>query len=135
MKVFQLSTGTVLLFILPVSYFFLKDGGAPHIPFLVYICASSLELFIELYLLKRWINISLIYLFKKVFIPVLLVVACSLPISFFASYYLPFLLSVMFSGLSVCVSVYCITFTKENRAIIMQKINEYFKSKKEGNYE
>ena len=130
MKVFQLSTGTVLLLVLPVSYFFLKAGGAPHIPFLVHIGASALQLFIKLHLLKRWINLSLIGLFKKVFIPIILVVACSLPASLFASYYLPFLLSAMFSGLSVCVSVYFITLTKENRTIIMRKIYEFLSNNK-----
>lgn len=134
MKVFQLSSGTVLLSVLPVSYFFLKAGGAPHIPFLVYIGASALELSVELYLLKRWINLSFISLFKKVFIPVLLVVACTLPVSVFVSYYLQifvgyylhFLLSVMFSVLSVCISVYYIVLTKETRIEVIRYVRNIF---------
>ena len=115
MKVYQLTAGIVLLSVLPISYFFLKAGGAPYIPILVYIGASAIKFLVELCLLKRWISLSLVILFKTVFIPVLLIVVCTLPVSILASYYFSFLLAVLFSGLSVCVSVYFIAFTKETR--------------------
>ena len=115
MKVYQLTSGTVLLLALPVSYFFLKAGGAPYIPFIVLIGAAVLSVCIELFLLKRWINLSFIVLFKTVYIPILLIIACTLPVSIFASHYLHFLLSIIFSGLLVCISVYFIALTKETR--------------------
>jgi O-antigen/teichoic acid export membrane protein len=120
MKVFQLTTGTVLLSVLPASWFFLKAGGAPHIPFLVYIAASAIELCVELYLVGKWIKLSHISLFKKVFVPILLIIACTLPVSALAAYYLPFLLAVAVSGLSVCVSAFYIAFDKETRSKVLQ---------------
>jgi len=122
MKVFQLSAGTVLLSVLPVSYFFLKAGGATHIPFLVYIGATLLELLVELYLLKRWINLPLVTLFKTVFIPIFFIVLCTLPVSVLVSYYFPFMLSVLFSVLLICISAYFIALTKETRTKVIQYI-------------
>jgi len=126
MKVFQLTAGSVLLSVLPISYFFLKAGGAPHIPFLVYIGASAVELLVELYLLKRWINLSLTKLFKTVFIPILLVVVCTLPASALISYYFHFLLGIAFSGSSVCISVYYIILDKETRAKVIAQVKSIF---------
>jgi len=126
MKPFQLSAGTVLLSVLPISYFFLKAGGAPYIPFLVYIGASALELLVELYLLRRWINLSFRHLIKTVFIPVLFVIVCTLPISVLAGYYLHFLLAIAFSGILVCISIYFITFDKETRINIIRLVMDIF---------
>jgi len=126
MKVFQMSSGTILLSALPVSYFYLKAGGAPYIPFVVFICAAVLELCVEVYLLKRWINLSLIRLIKTVLVPVLLIIACTLPPSLIVNQYLPFLLSAMFSGLTVCISVYFIAFNKETKAKIHNQIRNVF---------
>ena len=129
MKVFQLSAGTVLLSVLPVSYFFLKAGGAPHIPFIVYIGASVLELIVELYLLKKWINLSISKLIMKVFIPIALIVVCTLPVSIMVSNYLHFLLSCMFSGLLVCVSVYFIALDKETREKVIYYVRKVKRNK------
>ena len=126
MKVFQLTSGTALLSALPVSYFFLKAGAAPHIPFMICIFSSALELFVELYLLKRWINLSLGSLFKKVFIPIALIAVCTLPVSALANYHLHFLLSIMLSGLLVCISVYFIALNKETRRKLIQRVKNKF---------
>jgi len=126
MKVFQLSAGTVVLSVLPVSYFFLKAGGAPHIPFIIYICCTVLELLVELYLLRRWIKLSFRSLFKTVLIPVVFVIAVTLPVSFLVSNHLHFLLSAMFSGLLVCISVYFIVLNKETRAQAIQYVKNIF---------
>jgi len=128
MKIFQLSAGTVLLSGLPVSYFLLRSGCAPHIPFVVYIGACTGELLVELILLKKWINLSFRALFKTVFIPVALIVAFTLPLSLLASLYLPFLLSLMFSGMAVCISVYFIALDKETKAKLVQYVKNYFHS-------
>ena len=129
MKVFQLSAGTVLLSVLPVSYFFLKAGGAPYIPFIVYIGASAMELIVELYLLKRWINLSIIALIKKVFIPIFFIIACTLPVSLFVSNYLHFVLSCIFSGLLACVSVYYIALDKETRKKVIDYVRKVKRNK------
>jgi O-antigen/teichoic acid export membrane protein len=122
MRVFQLTTGTVLLSVLPVSWFFLKAGGAPHIPFLVYIAATAIELLVELYLVGKWIKISYIALFKKVFVPIFFIIACTLPVAALAAYYLPFLPAVAVSGLSVCISAFYIAFNTETRIKVIQYI-------------
>ena len=128
MMIFQLTNGIVLLTTLPISYFFLKAGGAPYIPFLVNIGALILDISIVLYLLKRWINLSLVSIFRTVFIPVSLIVVCTLPVSVWVSFHFPFLLSVMFSGLSVCISVYFIALDKETRKkVIHQVIHKFLK--------
>ena len=122
MKAFQLSSGTVLLSGLPISYFFLKLGCAPHIPFVIFIGASALKLFIEVYLLKKWINLPLISLFKTVVIPVAIIIACTLSASLLVRFYLPFLPSAIFSGLSVIIFGYYIALSKETRVQAIQYV-------------
>jgi O-antigen/teichoic acid export membrane protein len=144
MKVFQLSAGTVVLSVLPVSYFFLKAGAAPHIPFIVYICGTTVELLVEVFLLRRWIKLSTRTLFKTVLIPISIIIACTLPASFlvhqyllslfavsssssvFVTEYLPLLLSLAFTGLAVCISVYYIALNKATRATIIEKVKDFF---------
>jgi len=122
MKVFNLTAGIVLLSVLPISYFFLKAGGLPYVPFIVHVSATLLEFICELYLLKRWINLPINALIKNVFIPQLLIIACTLPVSLLFSFYFPFLLTIIFSVLSVCISVYFIALNKETRIKVINKI-------------
>jgi len=132
-KVLQLTAGTILLSVLPISYFFLKAGGQPYIPFAVYILCTMLEFSCEIYLLKRWINLSIISLFKTVFLPQALIILCTLPFSLLVSHYTNFIFTTLFSALSVCLSVYFITFNKETRIKLIYQLKNIIKNKYYGN--
>jgi len=114
-RLFQMSVGTVLLSVLPISYFFLKAGMTPHTVFLICIGASVVELLLELYLLKKWINLSLVALSKTILIPIFLIITCTLPTAIWVNHYCSFILTTLISGLSICIAAYFIVFTTETR--------------------
>lgn len=67
MKAVNLTSGSVLLLILPVSYILLKLGCSPETIFLVNIIPWLFELFIALYWLNKYIEFPIIEFYKKVY--------------------------------------------------------------------
>ena len=67
MKAVNLTSGSVLLLILPVSYILLKFGCSPVTIFLVNIIPWLLELFFELYWLNKYIEFPMLEFYKKVY--------------------------------------------------------------------
>jgi len=78
MKAVNLTAGTALLMVLPVSYFLLKNNFPSYSPFVVYIFGTLVEFSIELFFLKTYINLSIRRLFFETVLPVLKVVVASL---------------------------------------------------------
>jgi O-antigen/teichoic acid export membrane protein len=127
MKALNIAIGIVLFSVLLVSYFSLKVGSLPYVPFLVCIFGTATEFFVELYLLKKWIKLPIITLIKTVFVPQILIVICSLPFAMLVSHYFSFITTILFSILSVCISVYFIAFNKEMRAKVLSKLYKKIK--------
>lgn len=67
MKAVNLTSGSVLLLILPVSYILLKLGYSPETIFLVNNIPWLFELFIALYWLNKYIEFPIIEFYKKVY--------------------------------------------------------------------
>lgn len=67
MKDVNLTSGSVLLLILPVSYILLKLGCSPVTVFLVNIIPWLLELLLVLYWLRKYINFPIWEFYKKVY--------------------------------------------------------------------
>jgi O-antigen/teichoic acid export membrane protein len=129
MKLINLTAGSVLLSVLPISYFLLKVGVPAYVPFVIYIIASMIEFFVELFLLHKWISLPINQLLKKVFIPAVSIVACSFPISFIANHYfknnfVSLIYVVAVSVVLASVSVFYIALSKNMRNTIMQKITK-----------
>jgi O-antigen/teichoic acid export membrane protein len=127
MKIINLTAGSILLSVLPVSYVLLQYGFPCYVPFIIYICATLGEFFFELFFLKKWVNLPVDKLFKTVFIPVIFIMASSFPIAFLANYYMEGVFASLItvsviSVLSVAISVYYIAFTKEMRNIVLSRI-------------
>ena len=100
MRIFQLLTTPVLLLILPLSYLMLKMNYPVYVPFILYIIMTVIEFMIELFLLKRWINLPSLKFFKIVIWPVFIVIITSFP--------LPFLLSILLNDIHTLVSFFII---------------------------
>lgn len=67
MKAVNLTSGTALLLILPVSYILLRMGASPVTVFIVNVIPWFFELFFELYWLKRYINFPFLGFYRKVY--------------------------------------------------------------------
>jgi O-antigen/teichoic acid export membrane protein len=127
MKTINLRSGLLLLSVLPISYVLLKMGYPAYLPFVVYIIGSMGTSFIELYFLHKWINLPVTDLMKKVYVPIISIGICTLPLSLLANYYsdnsvVSLICVSALSILLMCVSVYYIAFSKAMRGEIINKI-------------
>lgn len=67
MKAVNLTSGTALLLILPISYILLRLGASPETVFLVNVIPWFIELFFELYWLNRYIGFPFWGFYRKVY--------------------------------------------------------------------
>lgn len=86
LKHIQLSVGTTLLMIVPISYALLKSGFPPYTPFIVIIGNGFIHLAVELYFLKKYISLSPVYFFRYTVLPAFLVAVLTLLPALFVSY-------------------------------------------------
>jgi O-antigen/teichoic acid export membrane protein len=129
-KQMSLSSGIILLSVFPVSYMFLKLGYSSYVPFIVYVVATLGEFSFNIYLLHKWIKLSIVFLFKKVLIPIFLIVIFSLPIPVIINHYLQnnffslFMVTIT-SLVVVAILVSYIAFSKNMRIQLINKILKY----------
>jgi O-antigen/teichoic acid export membrane protein len=122
-----LITGITYLTILPISYILLKIGFPAYIPFIVFIIVYIINFSYDIIYLHKIVNLSIERFIKKMIIPTVSIVICTLPISMVINYYSKDdLFSLFFvaivSVLLVSVSVYFIAFSQDMRIKILNRI-------------
>ena len=65
-----LFSGGILLIVLPISYYLLKIGLPPYIPFIINIGAALGDAFFELFWMRHYINFPMGQFYNKVYFPV-----------------------------------------------------------------
>ena len=70
MKAVNLTAGTALIMVLPISYMLLKFGFPSFAPFILYIVSTIVEFSFELYYLRKLISLSIKDLFAKSLLPI-----------------------------------------------------------------
>ena len=117
-------SGGILLTVLPISYFMLRAGLPPYIPFVLNILAAILDAFFELYWMHHYIQFPISRFYKKVYMPVFLlfcfVYFCSYILHYSmsgANEYLRMVLVMIFSVTLSCVVIYRygLTFSVRNK--------------------
>ena len=68
-----LFSGGILLLVLPISYYLLKIGLPPYIPFIINIIAALGDAFFELYWMRHYIKFPMGQFYKNVYKPFLLI--------------------------------------------------------------
>jgi O-antigen/teichoic acid export membrane protein len=81
MKYINLTAGTILMLVIPISYFLLKNGYPIYTPIVIYLMATFLEFCFELYFLNKYIKTSIVDLIKYTLTPILIVVLVSLSLT------------------------------------------------------
>ena len=122
MKVYQLSTSFVSLLSLPLSYLVLKLSGNPNHALLMVLFAMIAVQIVALFILKRIVEFSLKTYYKRVILPLILVVV--------TTFYIPYVISVCFepsciracfniitSFIFVVISIYFCGLSKSERQI------------------
>lgn len=126
-KKYQAIIGGLLLFNLPVSYFFLKEGFSPQITIYISIFFAIVALCSRLVILRPLILISPSRFFKEVIVIVIVVALCSiiLPLlirmSMDSGYWRFFVVSFV-GGLSTMFSIFFIAFNKQEKRFVINKI-------------
>lgn len=134
-KLYQTLVGGVLLFNLPISFWFLKASYNPQSVFVVAIACSLVALILRLILLKKLINLSLRNVFIKVLLKVF-VVSCmsSVLAKFFYFFDNPSLIErvflTAFSWLCLVVITLLIGLEKKEQFFLFNKAKDIaFKNK------
>lgn len=126
-------SGGILLLVLPISYYMLKMGLPPFVPFIVNIGAALGDAFFELYWMRHYIGFPMGRFYRKVYAPVFLLFAIIFSISFALHYlmtdcneYLRMVIVSVFSILTSCLLIYRFGLSKSMRDrvlnILLRKI-------------
>lgn len=135
MKPINLTAGTILLLIIPISYVLLKYNFPSYTPLIVYLVATILEFIFELYFLNKYIQMSLLDFFIKTIMPIGLVMIITLSSMYiFLNYlkvanFLSFIVWIFFSIFIILTSSYCIALEKSMKHKIKTKIRGIIKWK------
>ena len=128
-KKYQLIVNGTLLTIVPVSYIYLKFGGAAYCVFIVHLVLGGGAFIFRFLLARKIINISLRNVLTTVAKPIASVVLFSLTLPLLIYLLLPVsifrLIAILLLSLfTVTVAVYCVGITKEERNFIHVKIKQ-----------
>lgn len=132
MKQTNVTAGVILILVLPVSYILLDNGFSIITPLVIFMIATVLCFIIELYYLKKWINVSVISLFKNTLFPVSIISIISiipvyLIINLYENSFIKFLFVTFFSMFIVFVLSYIIALDKEEKAKLKTMIKNKIK--------
>jgi O-antigen/teichoic acid export membrane protein len=119
-KYINLTGGTALLLVLPISYFLLKMGFPAYVPFIIYILGTIGEFYFDLHFLKKFINLSFKDFFIKTIIPILKVVLISIALTSIVYFlmdksFIRFLLVFITSSATILFSTYFLAVDKITR--------------------
>lgn len=135
MKAVNLTSGTALLLILPVTYILLKLGASPVTVFWVNVIPWLIELFFELYWLNKYINFPFMGFYRKVYAVVfplaalMFLVPYLVKISLSFSGWGEFLTVCTVSVVSSCLIIGYLGISKDLRKKIIAKTYSQIKSR------
>lgn len=130
-RTYQVVEGGLLLLIVPISYFILKQGGEPYSVFVVQIIVAYIVQIVRLFIVCPQIKMSKRVYFKRVLFRVALVAIASSVIPLIIYNLLPqtlfsFLLVVITSVISVMVVSFFLGLTTKERFFVMDKCQKFF---------
>ena len=125
----SLISGTLWILVLPISYFFLKMGYGPEVPYIVKFLIIASVAFSNIHIVKRIIpEFEQGYYLKKTLLPALLVTVVSIAltslvyIQFKDSSWVRFLSVLVASTISVCLTSLFILFSKKQRITLLNLV-------------
>ena len=86
---YQIAVGTILLTIVPISYFVLKSGYPPESVFIVYLAVEIIAVIARLIMANRLVRISIIEFLYKVVLKIIIVTVLSLIVPVLLHVFLP----------------------------------------------
>lgn len=129
-KKYQLIVGTILILVLPISYFFLKISNNPAIPFYLNICVSFILLFTRLKLWSGLVDFSVWSYVSKLFVTITPIaffptLASMLFISNFESSVFRLIVNSALCIVTTVISIYFFGLNKKEKKFLKDKIASY----------
>lgn len=126
-KTYQLTIGTLLLSIVPVSYLLLKCGMPPYSVFIVHLGITIVAFMARLYIVKTLVNYSIKSYIKLVVIKVCIVTSLSTIIPFICLKLMEenvcrLIITTTSSLIMVGITTYIFALTQSEKTIINQKL-------------
>lgn len=121
-KLFQIVPSTLKLASIVVAYIVLKMGFEPYSLIIVYICFSAIIVIANQYILKRTISFDNRKIFKKSYIPSLLIVILALP-CFVLNVPIQSFARILISLIYVVILIVLVGFTLEERKHLLRYIS------------
>lgn len=133
---YQITVSSILLLILPVSYLFLQLGFPPYIVFVVHITTELCAQVARMFLLRRNIDLPIADFCKKVYVPILVVMAVATPLPLLLHYcmeegILRLLVVAITSVFMVMTAVYLFGIDKGERTYLVNVIRKIAKIDRE----
>lgn len=125
-KTYQLVIGSIVILVLPISYFLLKMGCEPWVVFAVHLGICSITFITRLLLVSPQIQLSLKAFFTRVVMPCLMVLIASIPIPLAIMHFmekgiLRLILIVIICILNVSMAAFSLAFTREEQIFVKGK--------------
>lgn len=126
-KYYQITVGTILLLIVPISYIVLKLGGKPYSVFIVHLIICIIAFLVRLFIVKSLVFFSIRKYFTDVILKLLTTSILTLIIPLIIYFKLPQsnlrLFYVILSSYFIFIIIsYIVSLTNEERRIILNKI-------------
>lgn len=124
---YQIIVGSLQMLNLPISYVLLRLGFIPEIVIIVAIIISQCCLAARLILLKNMIGISIHQYLQKVYLNILIVSLCAIPLPLISAHYMDsslisFIIVSILSIISTLTTIYFIGCNHKERELLHQKI-------------
>lgn len=133
-KIYQAVVGTLLILILPISYFLLKKGHSPEITLYVNIAASIIALFIRLYIVWKLLNFPVMRFIKEIILKNTLIIPFSISVPLMIKYSMDVsftrLIVVILVSISWSISlIYFIGLNKTEKSLVTRGIQKIVNKK------
>lgn len=127
---YNIITSVLGLLVIPISFFFLKQGCEPQVVYLIGLCLSLLILFVSSVITKQKIGFESSLYFKEVIMPIILVTIISTILPVLLSFildesYSRFVIVVVVSVLSVGLCSYFIGLSGGERMFIRNLVKKH----------
>lgn len=131
-KVYQAVVGSLLILILPISYFLLKKGYSPEITLYVNIIISIIALSIRLYLVWKLLGFPIQRFVEEIILRNIGIVLLSLSLPLFIQYFMDehlirLIVIVFVTLIWNAVIIFSLGLQKSEKAIVIRGINKILK--------
>ncbi|MFA6571075.1 MAG: lipopolysaccharide biosynthesis protein [Bacteroidota bacterium] len=133
-KWFQIVTSSIMILVIPVSYFLFKIGLPPEFALIVSLVFTVLVQITRILFVKKLINFSILHYFKHVFVPtsIIFIISPLLPLTLHMVYeetYERMFLTILMSILSTLIFTYIFGLNKKEKVEYTQRIKNWFYTK------